>query len=115
MGQGVFDVFCNETDDALRELGVKDTSVGKRMRFLAGAYYGRAAAYDAALGAADAEALAAALARTVYGGESTVAAPALAAYMLASDRALAATPVDRVIAGNIAWPAVAPRPAENQP
>ncbi len=50
--------------------------------------------------------------------EGTVAAPALAAYMLAADRALAATPVDRVIAGNIAWPAiVAPAllPAEEQP
>ena len=88
VGQGVFDVFCREMDDALRGLGVKDTAVGKRMRFLAEAYYGRAAAYDAALGGADADALAATLRRTVYGGEGTVAAPALAAYMLASDRAL---------------------------
>ncbi len=43
VGQGVFDVFCDEMDDALRELGVKDTSVGKRMRALAEAYYGRTA------------------------------------------------------------------------
>ena len=115
VGQGVFDVFCREMDDALRGLGVKDTAVGKRMRFLAAAYYGRAAAYDAALGAADADALAATLRRTVYGGEGTVAAPALAAYMLASDRALAATPGDRVIAGDIPWPAIPPLPAEDHP
>ena len=116
VGQGVFDVFCDETDDALRELGVKDTSVGKRMRFLAEAYYGRAATYDGALATADAEELAAALRRTVYSGEGAVAAPALAAYILASDGALAATPVDRVIAGAIVWPPILlPAPAENQP
>lgn len=114
-GQGVFDTFCSEMDDALRALGVKDTSVGKRMRFLAEAYYGRMAAYDSALGAADAEALAAALRRIIYGGESKVAAPALAAYMLASDSALAAMPADRVIAGTIAWPDIAPLPAETHP
>jgi len=115
VGQGMFDVFCREMDDALRELGVKDTAVGKRMRFLAEAYYGRAAAYDAALRDGNVEALGETLRRTVYGGGGEVAAPALAAYMLASDRALAALPVDRVVAGDIPWPAVAPRPAEDQP
>ena len=66
----------------------------------------------------DPERLAATLRRTVYGGGGDVAAPALAAYMLAADRVLAATPVDRVIAGKIAWPAIvapAPLPAEEQP
>lgn len=115
VGQGVFDVFCREMDDALRELGVKDTAVGKRMRFLGEAYYGRAAAYDAALGEANAEALGATLRRTVYGGAGEVAAPALAAYMLAADRALAAMPVDRLVAGDIPWPDVPTRPAEDQP
>jgi cytochrome b pre-mRNA-processing protein 3 len=115
VGQGTFDVFCTEMDDALRALGVKDTSVGKRMRSLAEAYYGRVAAYDAALGAADAGALASALGRTVYGGGRSVAAPALAAYMLATDRALEVTPADRVIAGDIAWPDVVPLPAETRP
>lgn len=113
VGQEVFDVFCDEMDDALRALGVKDTSVGKRMRSLAEAYYGRSATYDAALAKGDAAGLAAALRRTVYGGEGAVAAPALAAYMIASDRAIASTPVERVIAGDIVWPAVAPVSAEN--
>ena len=114
-GQGAFDVFCREMDDSLRALGVKDTSVGKRMRFLAEAYYGRAAAYDAALANADADMLAAALRRTVDGGAGKVAAPALAAYMLAADRALAATSVDRVIAGEVPWPAIPPLAVEDQP
>ncbi|HET7717409.1 MAG TPA: ubiquinol-cytochrome C chaperone family protein [Bauldia sp.] len=117
VGQAVFDVFCDEMDDALRSLGVKDTSVGKRMRRLAEAYYGRTEAYDAALAAGDAGRLASTLRRTVYEGGDEVAAAALAAYMLDADRALAATPLERVIAGKIGWPAIVtpPQAAENQP
>ena len=51
---------------------------------------------------------------TVYGGDGAVAAPALAAYMLASDKALALAPADRVIAGDIPWPTIPPLPAEDQ-
>ncbi len=105
VGQATFDVFCREMDDALRALGVKDTSVGKRMRKLAEAYYGRAGAYDAALDSGDARALTEVLGRTVFGGgDAPVAAEALAAYMAAANRNLAATPVERVIAGDLAWP-----------
>jgi cytochrome b pre-mRNA-processing protein 3 len=114
VGQATFDVFCREMDDALRALGVKDTSVGKRMRKLAEAYYGRAGAYDAALESGDGRALAETLGRTVFGGNAPVAAEALAAYMAAANRNLAATPVDRVIAGDIVWPAPqGPAPVEN--
>lgn len=110
VGQGVFDVFCREMDDALRALGVKDTSVAKRMRKLAEAYYGRAAGYEAAIARDDAAMLAATLDRTVYGGAGGVASHALAAYMMASETALAATPAERVIAGEITWPAVDAKP-----
>jgi cytochrome b pre-mRNA-processing protein 3 len=110
LGQATFDVFCREMDDALRALGVKDTSVGKRMRKLAEAYYGRASAYDAAQAAGDPAALAAILDRAVYGGAGGVAAEGLADYMSAASRSLAATPVDQVLAGRIDWP-VPGRPA----
>jgi len=110
-GQATFDVFCREMDDALRALGVKDTSVGKRMRKLAEAYYGRAAAYDGAIAADSREALAAVLGRTVFGDEAAVAAPALADYMTAVNRSLAATPVARVLAGGIDWPVPTTPPA----
>jgi cytochrome b pre-mRNA-processing protein 3 len=116
VGQAVFDVYGREMDDALRALGVKDTSVGKRMRFLTEAYYGRAKAYDDALDAGDAGALATVLGRTAYGRTDAVAAPALAAYMLAADNVLAATAIDRVIAGEAAWPDIAaPTAAESEP
>jgi len=92
-GQAVFDLFCSEMDRSLREMGVGDLSVPKRMRKIGEVYYGRAATYDSALSAGNEAALAEAVRRSVpaaKGGE--VAARPLAAYMKATAAALAATP-----------------------
>jgi cytochrome b pre-mRNA-processing protein 3 len=48
--QAVFDAYVRDLDGALREMGVGDLTVGKRMRALGGVFYGRAAAYRKALG-----------------------------------------------------------------
>lgn len=50
----------------MRELGIGDQGVPKRMKKFAGMFYGRLEAYAAALDASDATALAAALARNIY-------------------------------------------------
>ncbi|MBE8220901.1 MAG: ubiquinol-cytochrome C chaperone [Alphaproteobacteria bacterium] len=50
--QALFDHFFQNMDETLREMGVGDTSVGKRIRKMAQAYYGRAKAYDIALSGA---------------------------------------------------------------
>ncbi|WP_348234584.1 ubiquinol-cytochrome C chaperone family protein, partial [Salmonella enterica] len=47
--QAVFDAYVKGLDDAFREIGVSDTSVGKKMKKLAGAFYGRLKAYDDAV------------------------------------------------------------------
>ena len=52
IAQALFDAYLQALDDALREMGVGDLSVGKKMRKLGEAFYGRAKAYDAALAAA---------------------------------------------------------------
>lgn len=80
------DAFFRDLDASLREMGVGDTSVPKRMKTLAEAFYGRAAVYDAALDAGDEAGLAVALGRNVCG--SAAPAPGLARYALAADRAL---------------------------
>ncbi len=49
VGQKLFDAFCRDLDDNLREMGVGDLAVPKRMRRFAEAFYGRQAAYLAAL------------------------------------------------------------------
>lgn len=92
LGQGVFDAFCRDMDDNLREMGVSDVGVPRTMRRLAEAFYGRARAYEAALAAAGNEALAAALARNVYlDAAAPVAAVALARYVRAVAQKLADT------------------------
>jgi cytochrome b pre-mRNA-processing protein 3 len=63
--QALTDRFFAAMDAALREVGVGDISVGKKVRKMAEAFFGRAAAYKSA---ATEEALREALARNVYVG-----------------------------------------------
>jgi cytochrome b pre-mRNA-processing protein 3 len=103
LGQGLFDAFCQDMDDNLREMGVGDLAVPKKMRRMAEAFYGRAAAYDAALagaeavlgraGAPDRAALAIVLARNIWGETATGTEPAdrLACYVVEAVQHLAAT------------------------
>jgi cytochrome b pre-mRNA-processing protein 3 len=66
IGQKLFDEFCRDMDDNLREMGVGDLAVPKKMRQFAEAFYGRQAAYRAALAASDERELANALARNIF-------------------------------------------------
>jgi cytochrome b pre-mRNA-processing protein 3 len=68
LGQELFDHFCNDMDATMREMGIGDLAVPRKMRRLGGAFYGRQAAYRAALAAADANELALALGRNVFAG-----------------------------------------------
>lgn len=114
--QAVLDRFFQDMEDNLREMGVTDTGVPKRMKTMASAWLGRVAAYGPALIAGDQAALTAALARNLYGAEHGAAplgAAALGRYMIAARDALAAAAADTVIAGRAEWPdpaAFAPLP-----
>lgn len=66
LAQALFDHMFSDMDVNLRELGVGDFGVGRRVKRMAQAFYGRAAAYGAALDSGDREAMSAALARNVY-------------------------------------------------
>jgi cytochrome b pre-mRNA-processing protein 3 len=101
-GQKLFDVYVSALDHALRELGVGDISVGKKMRKLGEALYGRMTAWEGPLRAGDAGELAAALARNVYEDEAAPGAPSLAVYAMASRLRLAAQSFDAVLTGP-AW------------
>lgn len=105
LGQSVFDTFCTEMDRSLREMGVGDLSVGKKMRQVGEAFYGRAAAYESALSARDAPELAAALARNVYAGAAPdMAAASLAAYIMGADEALARWGAASLFEGAVPFP-----------
>ena len=87
LSQALFDHFCNDMDDNLREMGVGDLTVPKRMQAFGEAFYGRTAAYDLAL-TDGREALAQALCKNVLNGENIEKARLLAAYAEAAMAAL---------------------------
>jgi cytochrome b pre-mRNA-processing protein 3 len=66
LGQLLFDAFCRDLDANLREMGVGDMGVPRRMRRFGEEFYGRQAAYQAALDGSDPEALENALARNIF-------------------------------------------------
>jgi cytochrome b pre-mRNA-processing protein 3 len=105
LGQQLFDWFCRDMDDNFREMGVGDLKVPKEMQRIAEAFYGRAKAYDAALDAGDAVALAAAVARNVFGvSEPPLGARRLAAYMRAATVRLDDQPEAELRRGDLTFP-----------
>lgn len=86
--QDMTDHFFREVDHSLRELGVGDVGVPKRMKKLAKMFYGRAESYGEAIEANDVDALQQALERNVWpAGKKGEAPPEhdsapLAAYAL---------------------------------
>jgi cytochrome b pre-mRNA-processing protein 3 len=103
-GQEVFDRFCRNMDDNMRELGLSDDSLAKKMRKIGEAFYGRAAAYDAALAAPDNRALVEALGRNVFGDHMTGRAVRLAAYVRAAVESLALQSAADLNAGVVRFP-----------
>jgi cytochrome b pre-mRNA-processing protein 3 len=81
LGQGLFDRFCRDMDDNMREMGVGDLAVPGKMRRIGETFYGRQAAYWAALAAPQGENLVTVLARNVFAGSTErEGAVRLAAY-----------------------------------
>jgi cytochrome b pre-mRNA-processing protein 3 len=80
LGQDLFDEFCRDLDANLREMGVGDLAVPKRMQRFAEAFYGRQSAYNEALSGADRRDFEKALARNIYQGREGDDAARLAQY-----------------------------------
>ncbi|MEE2691905.1 MAG: ubiquinol-cytochrome C chaperone family protein [Pseudomonadota bacterium] len=105
LSQRVLDAFFANLDASLREMGVGDLSVGKKIRALAESFYGRISAYEAAMKpSADVSALEAAVSRNVYEHAASPFAPALARYFRAAAAYLGAQPVSRIANGVVRFP-----------
>ena len=113
LGQLVFDRFVKDMDRSLRELGVGDLTVPKKLKKMAESFYGRIDAYDVALSAGDHTGLKAALARNVWPelAEATGVGP-LARYIEAAARMVEAQSFEELAAGTIRFPAPADSLAE---
>src|SRR5215831_20770184 len=79
LAQALFDLFCEDMDANLREMGIGDLAVPKRMQAFGEAFYGRSAAYDLALTDGP-EALAQAICRNILNGQNIENARRLATY-----------------------------------
>lgn len=66
LSQKYFDIMFDDIDSNLRELGVGDLAVGKKVKKLAESFYGRIKAYEGGLETDDNKLLTAALLRNVY-------------------------------------------------
>ncbi|WP_051881517.1 ubiquinol-cytochrome C chaperone family protein [Parvularcula oceani] len=110
--QQLFYVMFRNMDDSLREMGVGDLKVGKKVRELAEAFYGRLGAYETAFEKDGDAALRSALGRNIYGQEDAPEAARLAAYARAADTALAGQPAATLTAGRVAFPDPADIPQE---
>jgi cytochrome b pre-mRNA-processing protein 3 len=87
LAQAVFDAMFSDMDVNLREMGVGDLSVGKRVRAMWEAFHGRSAAYQEALAAGDVAAMGEAIERNVWRGEPAGDAPAALARLAFAERA----------------------------
>ena len=101
LAQSVMELFVRDMDAALRDLGVSDIKVPKRMKTLYGSFGGRIASYTLAVEAGG-DALHAALARNIFpeGGDDRNVL-ALADYIAKALTVLDAAAIDDLRAGGV--------------
>ncbi len=101
IAQEIVDAFFEDVDHSIRELGVGDLSVPKRMKKLAGMFYGRLESYSAALDMSDSQKLAAALVRNIYpdAGETAPDMSNLAVYLILAESGLKNVPEETMAEG----------------
>ncbi len=107
IAQDLVDSLFAHFDDTLREIGHSDIGVAKRLKKMGSAFYGRNAAYAAALDDSSPDELAGALGRNVYGatgGEVEPKAEALARHIASLDAALTTIPIEAFTAGHFRFP-----------
>lgn len=102
VAQELTDSFFADVDSSLRDLGIGDMGIPKRVKKLARMFYGRTGTYGEALDRNDRPALAEALLRNIRPGDARDAqADALASYVSQAAATLAAQPIEEIITGKL--------------
>ena len=116
LSQALFDYLLSDMDQSLREIGVGDLSVGKHVKRMAKAFYGRSAAYGRSLdGEPEGETMQDALARNLYRSSPppVTTLDRMAHYVRDAATHLEGVPLAGLLAGDVTFPA--PRPSESVP
>jgi len=104
ISQALFDVYLSALDDALREMGVGDMAVGRKMRKLGEAFYGRAKSYEAALAALpDRAQLEELIARTLLADTTGAPTEPFARYVERQRAALSGQALVDLLKAQVAW------------
>lgn len=118
LAQEIVDAFFEDIDHSIREIGIGDMGVPKRMKKLARMFYGRYESYAKAIDDNDGKALEAALSRNIYPPQrdgsinpQTRDVSALADYFLARASDLQSTSDEDILAGRVMI--VPPQPASH--
>jgi len=100
--QRFFDRMFADFDRALREMGTGDLGIGKHVKRMALAFYGRVRAYEEGLAGGD-SALGAALVRNVFGtvSQSSALGEMMTRYVRDAVRSLRGQPAADLLAGRI--------------
>ena len=113
LGQRFFDAMFADFDRSLREMGTGDLSVGRQVKHMAQAFYGRIEAYEHGLSEGG-DVLEAALARNLFGTVSAdpSALAAMAGYLRREARRLRERLIAELLGGELGFgePPVLPAP-----
>jgi cytochrome b pre-mRNA-processing protein 3 len=101
IGQGVFDAFIPDMDRSIREMGVGDLGVPRRMKAVGRSFYGRLESYGRAIADGDRPGLSAALARNLVPTGAERSTAALAEYAFDMAARLALVPTETFAAGRL--------------
>ena len=114
LAQRVHDLMFADLDRTLREQGIGDMGIGKRVKKLARNLYGRIAAYETGLAGGAGE-LAAALRRNLYASAepSEAEIAAMIAYINMADKHLDSQATGELMAGQAHYPDIPPVPGSS--
>ena len=102
VAQALFDTMFTDMDRGLREMGAGDLGVGRRVKVMAKAFYGRVAAYEQGLKSANSD-LDEAVLRNIFRGEARNRehAIAISSYLREQANTLDGQSVDALLEGKV--------------
>lgn len=101
--QSVFDCFFHDMDRSLREMGVGDLSVPKRIEKMGSLFYGLLSSLSTALETGDRAALEGVVKRNFQEGKEHPALAAFTDYILLNDDILSTQSVQDIMAGKLTF------------
>jgi cytochrome b pre-mRNA-processing protein 3 len=101
--QNVFDCFFHDMDRSLREMGVGDLSVGKRIEKMGSLFYGMLSNLSSILDSGDRARLIDFVSRNFHDGATHPQTERFADYILECDQTLKSQPVRQIMAGSVTF------------